>query len=106
MLPVAIQNTPIPPFQKNCAPSHVLERQERGAWHIHVAVSGRQEWKILRSIWISIISKSGTDGAVNDSIGNRKKAWLFRQWGGKGRAMRHPIAENSHQPTRRRERRI
>jgi hypothetical protein len=70
----------------------VLERQERGAWHIHVAVHGRQRWKLLRSIWISVISKSGTDGAVNDSIGNGKRKWLFEYWGGKGRAMRHRIA--------------
>lgn len=70
----------------------VLERQQRGSWHIHVAVNGRQDWKLLRSIWISVIRKSGTDGAVNDSIGNKKKAWLFRRLGGKGRAMRHRIA--------------
>lgn len=70
----------------------VLERQERGAWHIHVAVSGRQNWKVLRSIWLSVISKSGTDGAVNDSSGNRKMKALFRKIGGKGRAMRHRIA--------------
>ncbi|HTH61272.1 MAG TPA: hypothetical protein VL689_14065 [Paraburkholderia sp.] len=70
----------------------VLERQQRGAWHIHVAVNGRQNWNLLRSIWLSVISRSGTDGAVNDSIGNRKRKALFSQWGGKGRAMRHRIA--------------
>jgi len=70
----------------------VLERQDRGAWHIHVAVHGRQNWKLLRSIWMSVISKSGTDGAVNDSVGNGKRKWLFQQWGGKGRASRHRIA--------------
>lgn len=70
----------------------VLERQERGAWHIHVAVNGRQNWKLLRSIWLSVIVKSGTDGAVNDSSGNRKMRALFNQFGGKGRAMRHRIA--------------
>ncbi|MDW9228970.1 hypothetical protein C7S15_3570 [Burkholderia cepacia] len=68
----------------------VLERQERGAWHIHVAVHGRQNWKLLRSIWLSVISKDGTDGAVNDSIG--RASCLFRKVGGKGRAMRHRIA--------------
>lgn len=70
----------------------VLERQKRGAWHIHVAVSGRQNWKVLRSIWLSVISKSGTDGAVNDSLGNGKMRALFRKLGGKGRSMRHRIA--------------
>lgn len=70
----------------------VLERQQRGAWHIHVAVSGRQNWKVLRSIWLSVISKAGTDGAVNDSFGNGKLRALFRKIGGKGRSMRHRIA--------------
>ncbi|AJY10991.1 hypothetical protein AK34_5596 [Burkholderia dolosa AU0158] len=32
----------------------VLERQQRGAWHIHVAVSGRQNWKLPRSIFIEM----------------------------------------------------
>ncbi|WP_346779022.1 hypothetical protein [Burkholderia sp. Ac-20384] len=65
----------------------VLERQERGAWHIHVAVHGRQNWKLLRSIWLSVIAK---DGTVNNSIG--RASCLFRKVGGKGRAMRHRIA--------------
>lgn len=67
----------------------VLERQQRGAWHIHVAVSGRQNWKLLRSIWLSVISKSGTDGTVNDSY---KRQCFIRRLSGKGRAMRHRIA--------------
>jgi hypothetical protein len=70
----------------------VLEKQQRGAWHIHVAVSGRQNWKLLRSIWLSVISKSGTDGAVNDSTGGFKRYCAFKRIGGKGRAMRHRIA--------------
>ncbi|TKC83430.1 hypothetical protein FAZ69_23345 [Trinickia terrae] len=70
----------------------VPERHERGGWHMHVAVSGRQNWKLLRSIWLSVISKLGTDGAVNDSSGNRKLQALMRKIGGKGRAMRHRIA--------------
>ena len=70
----------------------VLERQKRGAWHIHIAVSGRQNWKLLRSIWLSVIGKAGTDGAVNDSIKGFKKLCVFRKVGGKGRAMRHLIA--------------
>jgi hypothetical protein len=70
----------------------VLERQQRGTWHIHVAVSGRQDWKLLRSIWLSVISKAGTDGAVNDSTGNKKWRALVRRMGGKGRAMRHRVA--------------
>jgi len=70
----------------------VLERQKRGAWHIHIAVSGRQNWKLLRSVWISVVGKTGTDGAVNDSIRSYNKRCVFRKVGGKGRAMRHLIA--------------
>jgi len=70
----------------------VLERQKRGAWHIHIAVSGRQNWKVLRSIWLSVISKFETDGTVNDSIRSYNKRCVFRKVGGKGRAMRHLIA--------------
>ncbi|RKP47018.1 rolling circle replication-associated protein [Trinickia fusca] len=70
----------------------VLERQQRGAWHIHVAVSGRQNWKLLRSIWLSVIRKSGTDGTVNDSFRGGKANAIFKRIGGKGRAMRHRIA--------------
>lgn len=70
----------------------VLERQQRGAWHIHIAVNGRQNWKLLRSIWLSVIAKAGTDGAVNDSISGFKRQCVVRKLGGKGRAMRHLIA--------------
>jgi hypothetical protein len=70
----------------------VLERQQRGVWHIHIAVNGRQNWKLLRSIWLSVLGKSGTDGAVNDSIQGFKKLCVFRKLGGKGRAMRHLIS--------------
>ena len=33
----------------------VAERQQRGAWHLHVAVCGRQNYRVLRSIWQSIV---------------------------------------------------
>lgn len=32
-----------------------VERQERGAFHIHVAVRGRQMYQLVRSIWQSIV---------------------------------------------------
>ncbi|MDQ7981948.1 hypothetical protein QYH69_32510 [Paraburkholderia sp. SARCC-3016] len=70
----------------------VLERQERGAWHIHVAVSGRQDWKLLRSIWLSVLRDSNTDGTTYDSIKDFEKYLVRRQLSGKGRAMRHLIA--------------
>lgn len=39
----------------------VIEEQERGALHFHVAVAGRQMYALLRSIWQSILGL-GPDG--------------------------------------------
>jgi len=39
------------------------ERQKRGAWHLHVAVKGRQNYRLLRSIWQSIVGVG--NGQVN-----------------------------------------
>jgi len=39
----------------------VIEEQERGALHFHVAVRGRQHYALLRSIWQSVIGL-GADG--------------------------------------------
>ncbi|OXC71413.1 rolling circle replication-associated protein [Caballeronia sordidicola] len=33
----------------------VAERQKRGAWHLHIAVKGRQNYRILRSVWGRVI---------------------------------------------------
>jgi hypothetical protein len=33
----------------------VAERQKRGAWHLHIAVKGRQNYRVLRAIWQSIV---------------------------------------------------
>lgn len=35
-----------------------IERQERGAFHIHVAVHGRQMYHLVRSIWWDIVGKA------------------------------------------------
>jgi hypothetical protein len=35
----------------------VIEEQERGALHFHVAVQGRQNYALLRSIWQSVLGK-------------------------------------------------
>ncbi|WP_220459565.1 rolling circle replication-associated protein [Rugamonas fusca] len=39
----------------------VIEEQERGALHFHVAVTGRQMYALLRSIWQSVLGR-GPDG--------------------------------------------
>lgn len=36
----------------------VAERQKRGAWHLHVAVKGRQNYRVLRSIWRSVVGEN------------------------------------------------
>lgn len=56
----------------------VAERQKRGAWHLHVAVKGRQNYRVLRSIWQSIV------GAENGNIDVRNP---FREKG-----LRHKLA--------------
>lgn len=50
----------------------VPERQKRGAWHLHIAVRGRQNYRVLRAIWISIV------GANNGNVNVRNP---FRQRG-------------------------
>ena len=37
------------------------ERQKRGAWHMHVAVSGRQNYRLVRSIWRSVVGEGNVD---------------------------------------------
>lgn len=39
----------------------VLEKQERGAYHIHVAVNGRQEIRWARRCWLKAIGQSSED---------------------------------------------
>jgi hypothetical protein len=51
-----------------------LELQARGVWHAHVALRGRQDWKLLISIWrFRVLPSYGTDGAVFDNIKRRGK---------------------------------
>jgi len=35
----------------------VAERQKRGAWHLHIALRGRQNYRVLRAIWQSIVGE-------------------------------------------------
>lgn len=45
----------------------VMELQERGAIHFHVAVSGRQCYHLIRSIWYSVLGKM-PDGKTRGNI--------------------------------------
>lgn len=47
-----------------------VERQERGAFHIHVAVHGRQVYQLIRSIWQRIVGL-GPDGKQGGQINVR-----------------------------------
>jgi len=47
-----------------------VERQERGAFHIHIAVRGRQSYQLVRSIWQSVVGTS-TDGKSGGQINVR-----------------------------------
>ena len=39
----------------------VPERQKRGAWHWHLAVVGRQNVKLLRHVWRSVVGEGNID---------------------------------------------
>lgn len=65
----------------------VLERQQRGAYHIHCAVKGWQRIKFLRACWYKALGGTGdetgenTPGAVNVTNPDKKK-WghTGKQW--------------------------
>jgi hypothetical protein len=38
------------------------EKQNRGAWHAHVAVHGRQNYKLWHCVWNSVLAKRGYTG--------------------------------------------
>jgi len=35
----------------------VAERQKRGAWHLHIAVKGRQNYRVLRTLWLRVVGE-------------------------------------------------
>lgn len=51
----------------------VMELQERGAIHFHVAVQGRQCYHLLRSIWLSIVGNTA-DGKSGGNVDVRNPA--------------------------------
>ncbi len=64
----------------------VVERQERGAFHIHVAVTGRQCYQLVRSIWYRIVGRD-IDGKPNGNIDVTNPSKF-----GNGKIARHRIA--------------
>ncbi|MBW8327611.1 MAG: hypothetical protein K0M48_00120 [Thiobacillus sp.] len=52
----------------------VAERQKRGAWHWHLAVVGRQDVKLLRHLWRSIVGDGNIDVQQPTAGVNRRLA--------------------------------
>ncbi|MGZ8251903.1 MAG: rolling circle replication-associated protein, partial [Methylophilaceae bacterium] len=52
----------------------VAENQKRGAWHWHIAVKGRQDVALIRSIWRHIVGEGNID--VNPPKANQKNPQL------------------------------
>ena len=53
----------------------VAEQQERGAWHWHIAVRGRQDVELLRRLWREVVGEGNID--VSAPKGNRKDKRLY-----------------------------
>jgi hypothetical protein len=53
----------------------VAEQQERGAWHWHLAVRGRQDVELLRRLWREIVGEGNVD--VSAPKGTRKDQRLY-----------------------------
>lgn len=52
----------------------VAERQKRGAWHWHLAVVGRQDVKLLRHLWRSVVGEGNIDVQQPTAGMNRRLA--------------------------------
>lgn len=52
----------------------VPEKQERGAWHWHLAVKGRQDVDLLRTLWRKVVVEGNIDVQEPKSKGNRRLA--------------------------------
>lgn len=50
----------------------VVEKQERGAYHIHFAAAGRQNVNLMRAVWYDIVGKA--QGNVDVSKGRKGRA--------------------------------
>ena len=52
----------------------VPEKQKRGAWHLHIAVQGRQDVKLLRKHWRQVIGEGNIDVQKPKAGENRRLA--------------------------------
>ena len=56
----------------------VPERQERGAWHWHLAVRGRQDVGLLREAWRRVVGEGNIDVKPPTGKGNQRQLALIR----------------------------
>lgn len=56
----------------------VLERQDRGAWHIHLAVHGRQVYDVVRALWHEVVGAGMGNIDVQNPKGNH--AGKVKEW--------------------------
>jgi len=51
----------------------VLERQKRGAWHMHAAVHGFYPVQVVRDLWLAVVGQNGGNVDLQHKSGG--KAW-------------------------------
>jgi len=59
----------------------VAERQKRGAWHWHLAVHGRQDVGLLRTIWLRVVGDGNIDVSAAKSKRSNRSLALVRYLG-------------------------
>jgi len=59
----------------------VPEQQKRGAWHWHLAVRGRQDVTLLRSIWRHIVGEGNIDVNPPRGVGKQRTLALVKYLG-------------------------
>lgn len=59
----------------------VAERQERGAWHWHLAVRGRQDVDLLRAVWRRIVGEGNIDVSAPKGGATKRQLALVKYLG-------------------------
>jgi len=59
----------------------VAEQQKRGAWHWHLAVCGRQDVNMLRSMWRRVVVEGNIDVNPPKGVGKQRALSLVRYLG-------------------------
>lgn len=62
----------------------ILEKQDRGAYHVHCAVKGFQKIKVLRKLWYQALGGSGTEEG-DQTPGQIDVTSPNARWGSRGR---------------------